>query len=87
MAMNAYRLMGENIVESTFQPPKDPYAFVPAGEAREEGEYFFKAYKDDVSVLNTTYAPVDQSETFGSIYPLSLLVLCSFHRDNIISTD
>ena len=77
-AVNGYRLMGEHVVESTFQPPKDPYAFVPAGEAKEEGEYFFNAYKDDVSVLNTTYTPDPLSGIFASAYPLSLLVLCSF---------
>lgn len=76
-AVIGYNLFGETIVLSTFQPFKDPYAFVSAGEVKEAGEYRFNAYQDDVSVLNTTFAPKPMPRYHMSPDPISLSVLYS----------
>lgn len=72
IVVSGFETLGEKVVVSTFQPPSDPYAFVPADRTKKSGEYFFNAYKNDLSVLNTTFAPKPVSRYFISPYPLSL---------------
>lgn len=63
---------GEETIVGTFNPPKDPYALVPADKAKRAGEYFFNVARNGVSVLNTTYAPKTGSAGLVGAYPLSL---------------
>ena len=63
---------GEKSIPATFDPPHDAYDFVPPGTAVKNGTYFFNAYNNGVSVLNTTFTP--RFGLAGSVgaYPLSL---------------
>ena len=63
---------------SRFDPPRDPYAFVPAGRNRRGGDVFFDVFRlkngsaGPEAVLNTTYRP--RAGRYGEVgeYPLSL---------------
>ena len=62
----------ETALVSTFDPPHDPYAFVPG---RKHGDIFFDVSRANASgpaVLNTTYRP--HPGRYGEVgeYPLSL---------------
>lgn len=72
LAIAGAEAYGGKFIVGTFQPPQDPYAFVPAEKAKRAGEYFFNVYRDGVSVLNTTYAPKPGPAGLVGAYPLSL---------------
>lgn len=72
---NVLKALGQESVVATFQPPDDPYAFVPADKAKQAG-YYFNAYVNDISVLNTIYATRAESRFSTYAYTSSLSVLC-----------
>ena len=75
VAANFAKDLGQEAVVATFQPPDEPYAFVPAENAEEAGSYFFNAYVNDQSVLNITYTSKYVPRSSTNTYPLNLSVL------------
>lgn len=69
------KVLDQEAVVATFQPPEDPYAFVPADNANQAGSYFFNAYVNDESVLNMTYTSRYAPRYSTNAYPLNLSVL------------
>jgi hypothetical protein len=72
LAIAGAEAYGEETIVATFDPPNDPYAFVPADEAERAGEYFLDVYRNGVSVLKTKYAPKPGRAGLVGAYPLSL---------------
>ena len=74
IAIAGAKLYDEDTRVATFNPPQDPYAFVPAELATAPGQYYFNVFENGDSVLNTTYAPKSGEAGLVGAYPLSLCV-------------